>query len=659
MDIGILNNILVILVVALAITVLFRFFKLPVILGYIFAGALIGPHALAWIEDIDSIKHFAEFGIVFLMFTIGLEFSLSKLFAMKYRVFLLGGLQVFFSIAITTLIGQLLGIPWLVSLVIGGIVAMSSTAIVSKQLIDQLELNQTHGMNAISILLFQDLAVIPIIIFIASIAHASGELLLQTLLWAVFKGIIAIIVILFIGRWLLRPLFRLIAGTRTIELFTLAVLMVATSAAVLSYQLGLSFALGAFLAGIMLGETEYRHQIEVEIRPFRDILLALFFLSIGMLLNVATWPETWMWILLLLIALMLGKALLIIFLSWINGYHLANSFRTGIILAQGGEFGFAILTLALSNQILPADYGQVILSALVISIFFAPLLIYFNKPLTKLLFSESLLKTQTTTNAQLASLEQDLVEHVIICGYGRVGQNIGRFLEKVECPYLAIDLDPKLVENARLAGEPVIYGDATHTGILNSSGIAQAKALVISFENTRAAIKILNQVRSQDANIPILVRCRDEVELTKLLHQGASEIVTEIFEESLTLALTLLKAIHIPNRKISQLIRQVRENNYDILRKVFPSELSDDIQQVDFQQHYMRPVLLQKNAYAANKRLGELNLAELDIQVTALCHQNHHKADPHPNTKLHAGDILIIYGNTPALENAEKKLLKG
>ena len=409
----------------------------------------------------------------------------------------------------------MLGMSLLAALVTGSIVSMSSTALVVKQLNDQFELQSPHGLNAVGILLFQDLAVIPIIILISSLTKESHQALAVTLLWAVLKGILAIGLIFILGRWLLKPLFHFITKSRTIELFTLTVLLVTLTAAWITQSLGLSYALGAFLAGMMLAETQYRHQIEIEIRPFRDILLALFFITIGMLTNIATWAGTWSWILLLLSALVLGKMLLIIALSRFAGSYFSTAARTGIVLAQGGEFGFAILNLAMDNDILPLDYQQVILAALLLSIAISPLLIRFNKQIADFLLPKSTDISDSTSQHEILEHAKKMHNHVIICGYGRVGQHIARLLDKIHFPYVGVDFDSELVQRASLAGDDVIYGDATHPGMLNAAGIAHAKVLLISLSDHRAAIRILSLARQRYPSLPILVRCRDKMEFNQ------------------------------------------------------------------------------------------------------------------------------------------------
>lgn len=568
----ILATILIVLISALAVTVIFRMIRLPVILGYIAVGALLGPHAFGLVTDVENINKIAEFGVAFLLFTIGLEFSITKLITLRYPVFILGGLQVIISMIITCVIGYFAGMGLFSSIVVGGVVAMSSTAVVVKQLMEQLQHHTTYGSNAIGILLFQDLAVVPIIILISNLSGEITGTLLFTLSWALINGIIAIFVILVIGRWLLRPVFHLISSTRTIELFTLMVLLVALSAAWLTHYLGLSLALGAFMAGIMLGETEFQHQIEVEIRPFRDVLLGLFFISIGMLLDVSTWPQTWIWISLLLMALIIGKTLLITLLSRISGYNNEVSFRTGIILAQGGEFGFAILTLALTHQLLPPDYGQVVLSALLISLILAPLIIRFNKNIAEFFLPTTTKISEEKTHKKIEDITRELEQHIIICGFGRVGQNIARVFNKLNITYIGLDLDAKLVQSCRQANVQVIYGDATHPEILKAARLDRAKAILISFDDVYASLKTLDHIRSMNADVPVLVRCKDKYELELLEGKGATMVITETFEESLCVIVNLLKIIEqLSEHEINALIDDIRSTDYALLREVLTS----------------------------------------------------------------------------------------
>lgn len=658
MSFGILETILCVFSAALVVSVVFRRLKLSVVLGYLLVGALVGPHAFGLVPDSEYVNNLAEFGIVFLMFTVGLEFSLPKLLALKKAVFGIGGLQVLLCVAVTTFIAMALGTPKLAALVVGSIVAMSSTALVIKQLNDQFELQTPQGLNAVGILLFQDLAVIPLIILIAGLAQGPNNVA-EIMLWALGKGVIAILLIFFVGRWLLRPFLHFIAKSRSIELFTMTVLLVTLAAAWITGILGLSYALGAFLAGIMLAETEFRHQIEVEIRPFRDVLLALFFITIGMLTNVHIWHEAWASILLLLSALIFGKMILIALISRMVGDTNSTAIRTGIILAQGGEFGFAILTLALSYHVITVKYGQVILAALLLSIAIAPLLIYFNKKIAAFLLPKKPTYTNDETQQNVIHHAQQLKDHVIICGYGRVGQHIARLLDRVQMPYVGVDFDSELIQHASLAGEPVIYGDAAHPEILRTVGIKQAKVLVISLSDHRATIKILSMVRQRYPKLPVLVRCRDKTELKQIKAIGATHIIAEIFEASLTLSHHLMEILNLPAEKTAELIQEVRNSDYELLQKVFEGAISSEDGVEDLMSEHLVPIVIHDGAYGVGHSLADFNFKDIGVEVISIRRGDEKVLKPHADMKIQANDIVVLFGAQSNLEIAELKLLDG
>lgn len=571
MSIGFFDSLILILLVAVLVIVVCRRIKVPPIIAYILIGILVGSDAVGWIPNISATHRIAEFGVVFLMFTIGLEFSLRKLIRMKQMVFGLGTAQVVITTVVTTVVGQWLGMSLKESIVVGCIVAMSSTAIVSKQLVDQNELGSPHGNNAIAILLFQDLAVIPFFIIISSFTHGAAALNI-TLLAALGKTVLAVATIFVIGQWLLRPLFREIIVSESLELFTLSVLLVTLGASWLTYKLGLSLALGAFGAGMMLGETEYRHQIESTIRPFRDILLGLFFITVGMLFRVENMLEIWPWILLLLAALTIFKVLLISGLTYIATKKVDVSARTGLVLAQGGEFGFALLTLAMSDNLLPEIWGQVVLGALLFSMAIAPVLIRFNDVIVRVLLPQSVVTEEEEAFDEAGEYSRSLNHHVIICGFSRVGQNIARLLVDENIPYIALDLDHQRVMQCQKLGSSVIYGDAAMYDMLHTCKIKQAKAIVITFETTPIALKIIEQIRSHHKKIPIFVRTHDDTELAELQKAGATEVVPSSLELSLTLSSHLLVECGVSASKITRLTNKIRKGRYSMLREVIPSE---------------------------------------------------------------------------------------
>ncbi|MCD6055131.1 MAG: potassium efflux system protein [Gammaproteobacteria bacterium] len=660
MALGTLHNVLILLLIAVAVVIFFRRLNLPPILGYLLVGTMAGPYGFAWITQSDSTHNLAQFGVVFLMFTIGLEFSLSKLIAMRNVVFGLGSLQVIGTTLITVACAFWLGVPGKHAIVIGGIVAMSSTAIVTKQLTDQLELNTEHGRAALGILLFQDLAVIPFLILIPSLGGEVNTNLFVSLGFAFGKGLIAMLAILAIGRWVLRPVFHEIALSRSMELFTLSVLLVTLGAATLTEDMGLSLALGAFLAGMMLGETEFRHQVEVNIRPFRDVLLGLFFITIGTLLNIRGLSSIWGWVLLLLLTMIIAKCSVTYFICRLLKLPSKSALRTGILLAHGGEFGFAILSLAFATDLLSSTLNQIVLAALVFSMALSPLLIRYNGLLSRfILFSEHNRIDPNETFETVTETAAGLQKHVIICGYGRVGQNIGRILEKQSIEFIALDLDPSRVQNARLAGERVTYGETSNLEILVAAGLKHANALVISFADHAISLKILQQVRKEMPHLPILVRSRDDSDLITLHEHGATEVIPETLEASLALASHLLILMGVPVAKVLRLTRDTRRTRYQLLRQVFPDQQFISLDDTDPDREQLLAVTLPENSGIIGRSLGELQLEQLHVTTTAIRRGGIRGPDPEPDTQLRAGDVLVLAGAHTSLERAEKLLLEG
>jgi CPA2 family monovalent cation:H+ antiporter-2 len=385
-------------------------------------------------------------------------------------------------------------------------------------------------------------------------------------------GVLALLLIFIIGRWIMRPLFKGIARFHSDELFTLTTLFVILGSAWVTHYMGLSLALGAFVAGMLLGETEFRHQLEAEIRPFRDVLLGLFFITVGMLFDVTLLPEIWAWVLLLLFGLIIFKLFLIAGLCRLAGWDAVVSMRTGLVLAHGGEFGFAILTLALSGGLLPEDYGQVILAALLISMAIAPLLIRFNSQLVVWVLPRAASVTLDAIKENIAETAHGLQGHVILCGYGRVGQRVARFLEAEGIKYIAMDIDPFLVENAVKANEPVSYGNASNVDLIKAAGLSSAAVVVFCLDDVHSVLKALPELRRVNNTIPVLVRTEDDALLDQLTEAGATEVVPATMEASLMLSSHVLFMLGVPAERVMREMRKIRQNRYALLRKLFPGE---------------------------------------------------------------------------------------
>lgn len=563
MEHDLLAQILMLLAVSVLLVWIFRRLHLPPLLGYLFVGVVLGPNALGWFDNQDAAHLLGEIGVAFLLFAIGLHFSVSQFLAMRNVLLGLGGAQVLVGTISGALIAWWIGIPWEAAVIVGGALAMSSTAIVVKQLTDQFELQARHGNMSLGILLFQDLAAVPFLVAIPILAADAGSGLTSALVYAVLKGILALAIMLAVGRLALRRLFDEVAAAGSAELFTLTVLLVSLLAAWITSLLGLSLALGAFLAGMMLSETAYRHQIDAELRPFKDILLGLFFISVGMELDATVLPELWPWIVLLVLGLVGGKGATIALLTWLFSRTTRVALRTGTVLGHGGEFGLALLALALSTGLLDRVDSQPILASIILTMLAAPLMIRYNGQV-----AEWLLPTTPEPDLPTGDIEaalRDTEQHVVICGFGRVGGQIAGLLRAEEIPYVALDLRPERVKQGWQAGDRVFYGDAGNREILRAVGLEWASALVISFNDDAMASTIVHSARALRKDMPILVRSQDDSNLESLLEAGATEVIPETLETSLMLTTNLMLLLKTPRARIDDLVQNIRRKRYALL----------------------------------------------------------------------------------------------
>lgn len=709
------NAILVLLAFSVVAVALFRRIRFPSLLAYLFVGILLAVFNIPGLtQQTDQIRHLAEFGVVFLLFTVGLELPLHQLFAMKYTVLGLGGAQVLITTIIAALVSIMMGSTLITALIVGAVIALSSTAIVLRQLNEQLEIRSRHGSNAIGILIFQDLAVIPFLILlpqlgsivatdVANVAQyqdlfaiplfnfvplitgnfpvdaaqlnellaipfynlvqlsgKSSEIyLLSSLSLAFVKGLVAIALMLAIGRWLLRPLFREIASARSTELFMLTVLLVTLTSAWSTHLLVHSPALGAFMAGVMLSETEFRHQIEANIKPFRDILLGLFFITIGMLLDLHVVFEHWQVILLAVFSLIILKTLIIAVLAIIFKHDSGVAFRTGLVLAQGGEFGFAILSLALKDNLIDSNTVQFILSITILSMIIAPLLIRLNGPIVKAIMRQSYIAKRKEYYSKIKDKADQLQGHVVICGYGRVGQNVARFLDIESIPYLALEVDPDVVKEASNAGDSVYFGDSTNAAILKLANLNTARVLVISFEHRDSAHKILEQVRTLNHDIPVLVRTSDDSGFKNLLDNGATEVVPEKLEASLALITHLFLLLDFPREHIATRINRVRSDHYKVMRNFFHETEPGSIEETTEKRQKLHSVTLPDCAKAVGKPLASLNLSEHGVTVVSILRAEGKITNPAGDMVLCDNDVVVLSGQPEDIEHVEGLMLNG
>jgi len=649
-----LVQILVALGLAVAVVLAFQRLRLPPVLGYLLVGMLLGPHTVGPIIDARQIQLLAELGIVFLLFTIGLNYSLPQIHALRGALLTLGTGQVLFTTGVVAGVAWLLGLPIAAAFVVGAVFAQSSTTIISRQLTEQGEDQSRHGRLGTALSVFQDVTAVPFIVVIPALGIA-GAAIAESLGLAMAKAVLAFVLVFFVGRWLLRPLFILVAARRSAELFTMTVLLVSLAAAWTTKSLGLSMAFGAFLAGMMLGETEFRHQVEATIRPFRDVLLGLFFVSIGMLFNPLGLPDIWMPALAAAVGILFVKTVLVALLARAAGIEWLAAWQTGLILAVGGEFGFALLALGLDANVLGEQTAQVMLVTVLASMIIGAFLIRFNRPIASFLAPAAASPAKRQDELRVQS-DGQFSDHVIICGYGRIGQSLGHCLEEEKIPYVAVDLDTSRVGNARLAGEPVFYGDAANRDILEALGVEKARLLVISHEDISSAERILQHVRTLRTDLPVMVRTRDEGPVEKLRAAGATEIVPETLEASLMIASHALLLLDVPLSHVVRRIQRQWSGRYRMLRELIPSDslLSRDRQ--DSQSDRLRPLRLPESCEAVGRTLDELPLD--GVVVTALAREGRRELSPGGDTRLAGGDVIVLFGAPEDLQRAERRLLE-
>ncbi len=651
-----LQTIILLLTFSVFVVTLLRRFNFSPIVGFLFVGVIVGPHALAWLPDDEALRSLAEIGVVFLLFTIGLEFSITRLLAMRDIVLKLGTSQVLITTFCGGIIAWYIGMTWQAALVVGGILTLSSTALVIKQLTEQQETHAKHTQVAIGILLFQDVAVAPFLVIIPFLASSTDASIVYSLLIALAKGVFAFALMYSLGHWGLRPVLRFVASMRSSELFTLTVILVALTAATLTHSLGLSLTLGAFLAGMMLGETEFRHQIEVEIRPFRDILMSLFFISIGTQLNIALLPDIWISVCLFVLVLIAAKGLIIVLLVKSSGYDSSVALRSGVVLSQGGEFSLVLLALAMEYKLFQVNDSQIVLTIIILSLAIAPILIRYNENIARFFLPQYFKRRLTDKSNNVTEASAELTDHVILCGYGRAGQNVAHFLRSFNIEYVAFDLDPHLIKEAWEGGERAFYLDSTRGDSLRAAGIEKARAIVITFDHLDAARCIIALARDFNPDIKIIVRTPHDLFMEQLKNSGADIVVPDNMESSLVLSTNLLRSLDVPRHEITILVDKIRDNQYKALRGMFHGRDSDDS---EICQHNLHTVLLNSKSYAIDKDLYSLGLEKDGITIRALFRNGRRIEDLRDIVKLISGDALILEGCSDSLLLAEKFLLRG
>jgi len=651
---GTLQSLLLLLGATVFAVALARRFRLPSMLAYLAVGIVVGPHGAAFFAENEQVSAFAEFGVVFLMFSIGLEFSLARLKAMRRLVFGFGGAQVLITLLGATAVTiYYFGQDWRIGFAIGTACAMSSTAIVSKLLAERLELHSLPGRQTMAVLLFQDLAVVPFLIILPALARAPGDLA-HTLSLAAAQAAGVLVVMVFFGQKLMRRWFDLVAQRKSSELFMLNVLLVVVGLSWLTSAFGLSLALGAFVGGMLISETPYRHQVEGDIRPFRDVLLGLFFVTVGMMLDVDYVLHHLPAALLAVALLVLAKGGVVMLLTRVLRNTLDVRLRTSVQLAQGGEFGLVLLSLASESSLLPGEIFQVTMAAILLSMFVAPLLIARVSRLGQRL-SVGEFAHRAEVIHEVAVRCMDVRNHVILCGFGRTGQGLARFLDREQIPFIALDVDTARIRQAQEAGENVVFGNADRREVLIAAGINRARAVVVTYGDQPSAEKALQVINALHPGLPVVVRAQDDSQIERLKSLGASEVVPEVLEGGLMLATQMLAQLGVPVERAMEQVRAVRAERYASLRSFYRGE-SDRLLR---QSEEKLALLVEPQAWAVGHTLGQLALGGRGVVVEAVRRRGMRAEQPDETTVVLADDVLILVGSRENLTIVERLILAG
>ena len=652
-----LRELIIVLTATIAIVFVFQKLRLPTIVGFLLTGVIIGPHGFQLIQSVDQVETLAEIGVVLLLFTIGLEFSLETILSVQRRVVWAGLLQVVLTTLVVLAVARLLGASVEVGLFYGFLVSLSSTAIVLRIYHDRGEIDSLQGRLASGLLLFQDLCVVPMMLLLPVLA-GSGQDSIFLIVWVLAKSLITLIAIVWTARQLLPRLLHQVALLRNREIFVLFVVLVCFGTAWLTSETGLSLALGALVAGLVISESELSHQIVADILPLRDCFSGIFFISIGMLLNLGLLSQDFR-ITLLELLLMIGIKSLVLFAVF---WWLYRSIRLGVVLglglAQIGEFSFVLAKAGINFKLLsPAD-GQIFLAASILSMMATPFLIQWAHAWA--FGFQGLFNKNTGFNRSTGGEANETASatgHVIVVGYGLNGQNLARVLKEVSIPYRVLEMDPDLVRSAKAGGEPISFGDGTRPEILQQVGIEKARVLVVAISDPAATARLVSQARRLRTDLYIIVRTRYVVEIDRLYRLGANQVIPEEFETSVEIFARVLQEYHIPRNVISLQVDLIRKEHYGTLRGIrLQGKQLDALSQ--FLVGTTSDIFsIVEASPAVGKSLEEINLPlRSGVSVIAVVRDGKSYPNVGDDFKLAVGDMLVLLGGHKALDDAAQIL---
>jgi monovalent cation:H+ antiporter-2, CPA2 family len=652
-EIHLLEELLIVLGVTISIVYVFQKLRVPAIVGFLLAGVVIGPSGWGLIKSVSQVEALADIGLVLLLFTIGIEFSLETILSMQRRILLAGFLQVMLTILAALAIGAALRVPPAAGVFYGFLVAMSSTAIVLRAYQDRGEINSIHGRLASGTLLFQDLCIVPMMLMIPFLAR-SGPVDLVGILLAIVKSLLALALIMWLARKVLPHLLRHVALIRNREIFVLFIVLVCLGTAWVASKTGLSLALGALIAGLVISESELSHQVVADILPLRDCFSGIFFISIGMLLDPASLGRDWMTPvseLLLLVSIKTGVTLVVF-------WYLYRSLRLGILLAlslaQIGEFSFILAKAGIEHRLLSVTEEQTFLAASVLSMLATPLLIGAAHSITQRMTGNRG-RASPQPSQERAAEHRGIQSHVIIVGYGLNGQNLARVLRESGIPYRVLELDPELVHKGKIAGDPIYFGDGTRTDILEQAGIGQARVLVIAISDPAATARLVSQARRLRQDINIIVRTRYVAEIERLYRLGANQVIPEEFETSVEIFARVLQDYHIPRNVIGLQVDLIRKEHYGTLRG-----LRLQGKQLDELSQYLIGATMDifsvpENSPVAGQSLKQIDFRERSgVTLIAMVRDGRPFYNVGLDFVVQAGDRLVLMGDHKALDDAAR-----
>jgi CPA2 family monovalent cation:H+ antiporter-2 len=658
----VLKSIVIILGISAVVVFALHRIKIPSIVGFLIAGVMLGPHGLNFIQDINTIQTLAEIGVILLLFTIGLEFSLSRFLKMRLEIFGIGGLYVFMTVVITALVTyQWFGIgnPN-IAIFLGFLVALSSTVIVMKLLSDRAELDAPHGRISIGILIFQDLCIVPFMLFIPILSGGAG---LIEITLAIGKAIAIIIIVLLAANWIVPKILHQIVHTKSRDLFVITILIICFGIAFITSEFGLSLALGAFLAGLVISESEYSHEATSTILPFRDSFNGLFFISVGMLLDTLFFIDN-----LQLFLLLIGGIIILKFFSGLFSiYLLRRSLRTSIQssmnLAQVGEFSFVLAVAGLSADLISNDLYQYFLSASIVTMLFTPFIMQISPFISSRLSSHKLLKR--LENIKGLSEHEEFPKkrkgHIIIIGFGLNGRNLARVLKDTDIPYVVLELNISTVKDMKKHEEPIYYGDGTNVEILHRLGIKTAKILVIAISDPSSCRNIVRIARKQNPKLFILVRTRYTVEVDDLIKLGADEVIPEEFETSVEIISRVLSRYQKPKNEIFNFVDMIREDGYKVLRQARTATRKPFFDQYKVLTNVTIELFtINDNSPVVDKSIEGLSFRKkTGATIIAVERKSKMDTSPDPKFSFKVGDTVFITGKREDINKALIYLIEG